>query len=189
MSSTNRLVPDEPGRQFPFYVPTLESTGRGLRIAVITMVCSAACSLIGMVMLVAEVKITSYGLLALGGIVCLTLGGLMLFQSPDPTTRVSPFLVLPTVLTLAAITLFLVYRVVRSRAIPVATGTQGLIGWIGEAATDLNPQGFVFIHGENWMARSATPIPGGAKVRVVRVEGLTLEVEPVEHDPQAPKGV
>ena len=102
-----------------------------------------------------------------------------LFESPDPNLRVSLWLILPTVLTLAVITLVLVQRVFRSRAYPVATGKQGLIGEIGEASTDINLEGLVFVHGENWKAMSDSPIEKGEKVRVTAVTGLCLEVRAV----------
>lgn len=134
--------------------------------------------LLGLGLLVAEVKVVSYGLLALGGAICLTLAGLMLFQSSDPMLRVSLSVILPTVITLAAITLLVLHRVVKSLGYPVTTGAQGLIGEVGEAATDLNLEGMIFVHGENWRARSRSPVNQGEKVRVTHVKGLSLEVEP-----------
>ncbi|MBI2103958.1 MAG: nodulation protein NfeD [Candidatus Omnitrophica bacterium] len=131
---------------------------------------------VGIGLLVAEVKVTSYGLLGAGGVIALTLGSLMLFESPDPHLRVSLHVILPTVATLAAIILFVVQRALRAQAVPVATGAQGLVGSIGEASTDLNPDGQVFVHGESWSASSPRPVRRGEKVRVVRVEGLHLHV-------------
>jgi membrane-bound serine protease (ClpP class) len=136
---------------------------------------------LGLVLLIAEVKVVSYGLLALGGTVCLVLGSMMLFESDNPSLRVSLKIILPTVLTLAAITLLVLYRAVRAMGSPVATGDEGMIGEIGEATTDLAPEGFVFVHGETWRARSTVPVAKGQKVRIVRVQGLSIEVEP--HNP------
>ncbi len=136
---------------------------------------------LGLVLLIAEVKVVSYGLLALGGTVCLVLGSMMLFESDNPSLRVSLGIILPTVITLAAITLLVLYRAVRAMSSPVATGDEGMIGEIGEATTDLAPEGFVFVHGETWRARSAVPVAKGQKVRIVRVQGLSIEVEP--HNP------
>jgi membrane-bound serine protease (ClpP class) len=134
--------------------------------------------ILGLVLLVAEVKVVSHGLLALGGAVCLTLGSLLLFQSPDPALRVSLSVILSMVITLVAITLIVLQRAVRSLSYPIVTGAEGLIGEIGEASTDLDLGGTVFVHGENWKASSSLPIKRGEKVRVVRVKGLSLEVEP-----------
>jgi len=143
---------------------------------------AVALLILGLALLAAEVKVVSHGLLALGGAICLTLGSVLLFQSPEPALRVSLSVILPMVLTLVCITLIVLNRAVRSLRYPVVTGAQGLIGEIGEAMTDLDPEGTVFVHGENWTARTATPIPRGEKVRVVRVKGLSLEVEP--HRPE-----
>ena len=134
---------------------------------------------VGIGLLVAEVQVASYGLLGVGGVIALTLGSLMLFESPDPHLRVSLQVILPTVATLAAIILFVVQRALRAQAAPVATGAQGLIGAVGEASTALNPDGQVFVHGELWNASSPQPIRRGEQVRVVRVDGLRLHVNPV----------
>ncbi len=132
---------------------------------------------LGLILLVAEVKVVSYGLLAIGGVISLTLGSLMLFESPDPNIRVSLQVILPTVITLAAIILFLVQRALRAQTQPVATGAQGLLGEIGVASTNLNLEGHVFVHGELWSANSSHPVKKGEKVRVMQVNGLHLLVE------------
>ena len=131
----------------------------------------------GLGLLIAEIKIASHGLLAIGGVVALTLGSLLLFESPDPTIRVSLHVILPTVATLAAIILFIVHRALSVQAQRVATGAQGLLGEIGVASTDVNAEGTVFVHGELWSASSSHSIQQGEKVRVIRVEGLALLVE------------
>lgn len=132
---------------------------------------------LGLLLLVAEVKAMSHGLLALGGVIALTLGSLMLVQSPEPALRISMTVILPTVLTLAALILFVVHRALLARAQPVATGLQAFIGEVGVASTDLNPEGKVFVHGELWHATGAVPIRQGERIRIVRVNGLHLTVE------------
>jgi membrane-bound serine protease (ClpP class) len=133
--------------------------------------------LLGLVLLVAEIKVASYGLLAVGGVISLTLGSLMLFESPDPNIRVSLHVVLPAVGTIAAIILFVVQRALSAQAKPVATGAPGLLGELGVASTDLTPDGTVFVHGELWNATAARPIQQGEKIRVIRVDGLHLLVD------------
>jgi membrane-bound serine protease (ClpP class) len=132
---------------------------------------------LGIGLLIAEIKIVSYGLLAIGGVIALTLGSLMLFESPEPHLQVSLNIILPAVATLAAIILFVVHRALQVQVHPVTTGAQGLLGETGVASTDLNPEGKVFVHGELWNASSVRPIRQGEKVRVIRVEGLQLLVE------------
>ncbi len=132
---------------------------------------------LGLGLLIAEINIASFGLLAIGGVISLTLGSLMLFESPNSNIQVSVNIVLPTVLTLAAIILFVVQRAIRAQTKPVTTGAQGLLGEIGVVSTALNPEGQVFVHGELWNASSRHPIPQGEKIRVIQVEGLHLLVE------------
>jgi membrane-bound serine protease (ClpP class) len=135
---------------------------------------------LGLGLLIAEIKVVSHGLLAVGGVISLTLGSLMLFESPDPNIQVSLQVILPSVAALAAIILFVVQRALSAQAAPVATGAAGLLGEIGVASTALNPDGKVFVHGELWNATSPRPIPQGQKIRILRVEGLQLFVEPHE---------
>jgi len=133
---------------------------------------------LGIGLLVAEIKIVSHGLLAIGGVICLTLGSLMLFESPDPSLRLSLNVIIPTVATLTGIVLFVVHRALSVQGQPAATGAEGLLGEIGVAASKITPEeGRVFVHGEAWNARSARPIPPNEKVRIIRVEGLQLFVE------------
>ena len=134
---------------------------------------------VGLGLLIAELYVVSFGLLAVGGVIALTLGSLMLFESPEPHLRLSLGVVLPAVLASAGIVLFVLQRAVRAQTQPVATGSQGLVGTIGTASTPLLPDGTVAIHGELWQASSSRPVEAGGKVRVVKVEGLRLSVEPV----------
>ncbi len=135
---------------------------------------------LGLALFIAELQVVSGGLLGFGAVVALTLGSLMLFESPDPALRVSLRVVVPTVGTLAAIALLLVQQALRAQAQPTTTGAEGLRGQVGEARTPLDPAGTVFVQGALWSARSARPVPRGGPVRVLRVEGITLVVEPME---------
>jgi membrane-bound serine protease (ClpP class) len=134
--------------------------------------------LVGLGLLVAELFVASFGLLGIGGVIALTLGSLLLVESPDPSLQIAPRVILPSVATLAGIILVVVQRAVRSQTRRVATGSQGLLGEIGSASTDLKPDGTVFVHGETWTATSPRPVKRGQRIRVVRVDGLRLVVEP-----------
>ena len=139
--------------------------------------------LLGLGLLVAEIKVVSHGLLALGGVIALILGSLLLYESPTPVIRVSLAVILAMVSTLSAIILFIVWRAVAIRSQPVVTGMAGMVGEIGEAATDLAPEGQVYAHGELWSATATAAVRKGGAVRVLRVEGLHLTVEPLKrHD-------
>lgn len=136
-----------------------------------------------MVLFLLEVKVASYGLLTIGGVVAFVLGSLMLFDAPIPDLRVSLGVVLPTAILVALVTLFLLTRVVRAHASRVMTGVEGIVGEEGEVLIALSPQGTVAVHGEYWDARSpAGEVPRGARVRVVSVDGRRLVVEPVGGD-------
>jgi membrane-bound serine protease (ClpP class) len=134
--------------------------------------------LLAVVFFIAEVKVTSYGLLTVAGLVSFVLGSMMLINSPLPSMRVSLSVILPAALVVAGVVIFLLTRVLRIHRTKPITGVEGLIGEVGEVAVAVAPEGKVFVHGEYWQARSATRIEVGAPVRVVRVEGRQLVVEP-----------
>ncbi len=128
---------------------------------------------------VAEAKFASHGVLTTGGIVLLTLGGLLLVDAPIPEMRVHLLTALAISIPLGLITAFLMTIAFRARRNKAVSGVQGMIGEIGIAQSPLVPEGKVFVHGEIWNAISSAPVPIGAKVVVRRVEGLQLEVSPV----------
>ena len=140
--------------------------------------------LLGILMFVLEVKVTSYGLLGIGGTVCVVLGSLMLFPGPVPELRLPLAVVLPASLTFAAFCAVAVRLAIRAQRAPVATGTEGLSGAVGSVTESLDPDGRIFVHGEIWNAVSTVgPVPKGTRVRVTAVEEMTLRVEPVEESP------
>src|SRR5215472_4765657 len=126
-----------------------------------------------------EAKYASHGVLTTGGIVLLTLGGLLLIDAPIPEMRVHLFTALAVSIPLGLITAFLMSIALRARRNKIVTGVQGLIGEIGTAQTALAPLGKVFVHGELWDAISDVPVASGSKVVVRDVQGLRLQVEPV----------
>jgi membrane-bound serine protease (ClpP class) len=133
----------------------------------------------GLGLLIAEVMLVSSGLLAVGGVIALTLGSLMLFESPEPTLQLSLTVVVPTIATITGILLVVFQRALTAQRQPVTTGPQGLLGEIGVTSTTLHPDGKVFVHGELWNATSSRPIRQGENVRVIQVRGMQLVVEPL----------
>jgi membrane-bound serine protease (ClpP class) len=131
-----------------------------------------------------EAKFVTHGVLTTGGIVLLTLGGLLLVDAPIPEMRVRFLTALGVSAPLGLITAFLMTIALKARRNKVVTGAQGLIGEVGVAQSDLTPLGKVFVHGEIWNAISATPVMAGAKVVVRTVKDLQLEVAPLT----APEG-
>jgi membrane-bound serine protease (ClpP class) len=125
---------------------------------------------------VAEVKVASYGLLTLGGLVAMILGAMMLVDSPLPELRVDPWRLAPFILAFAAFTIALVRLVIQAQRRRAQTGAEALMGQRGQAASDVSPEGWVIVQGERWRARAAEPIAAGEAVEVLSVEGLLLRV-------------
>jgi len=125
-----------------------------------------------------EAKFATHGVLGIGGIVTLTLGGLLLVDAPIPEMRVHLVTALAVSIPLGVITVFLMSIALKARANKVVTGVQGLVGEVGMAQTALAPQGKVFIHGEIWDATSSANLSPGQLVVVRKVEGLQLQVDP-----------
>ena len=128
----------------------------------------------------AEAKFATHGILTVGGIVLLTLGGLLLVDSPIPEMRVHLVTALAVSVPLGLITAFLMSIALKARRNKVVTGAQGLLGETGVVQSALSPSGKVFVHGELWDAIATTTLPAGQIVTVRSVDGLTLEVDPVE---------
>jgi membrane-bound serine protease (ClpP class) len=131
------------------------------------------------VLFAAEAKFVSHGVLTAGGIVLLTLGGLLLVDAPIPEMRVHLATALAVSVPLGIITAFLMSIALKARRNKVVTGEQGLVGETGVAQTALSPQGKVFVHGELWDAIAPSPVLIGQLVVVRRIDGLTLQVEPL----------
>jgi membrane-bound serine protease (ClpP class) len=131
----------------------------------------------------AEAKFATHGVLTAGGIVLLTLGGLLLVDSPIPEMRVHLLTALAVSIPFGLITAFLMTIALKARRNKVVTGAQGLLGESGVAQTALSPQGKVFVHGELWDAVASSALPIGQLVVVRRIDGLTLHVDPLAATP------
>jgi membrane-bound serine protease (ClpP class) len=134
--------------------------------------------LLGLMLLILEVKLPSYGSLAVGGVAALFFGSLMLIDSPLPELQIGLRLVVPVTVGLAAIILFMVGLAVKAQRLPAMTGPAGMLDEIGQALTPIGPGavGRVQTHGEIWSATSDQPVDAGESVRVTGVAGLTLTV-------------
>jgi membrane-bound serine protease (ClpP class) len=128
------------------------------------------------ILFIAEVKITSYGLLTLGGIVSLFLGSLILFASPYEFMRVSLPIVIAFVAATAVVAIGLATLVIRSQRRKTKTGEEGLIGAVGEVQTVAGDHIQVFVHGEIWDAVCDEKLEVGQKIKVVQMKGLKLTV-------------
>jgi membrane-bound serine protease (ClpP class) len=148
----------------------------------------AGVGLIGLALLLflAEIKVTSYGLLTVAGTLALVLGSLMLFDTPDLALRVSRPLIAGVAAAAATVAGFLTFLVVRTFRTPVATGAEGMLGGRGVARGPLAPSGKVFVRGELWNAVAEQAVAAGQAVEVVGQEGLTLRVRPLAGDSPTP---
>jgi len=133
--------------------------------------------LFAIVLFVLEIKITSYGILTLGGIVSIILGATMMIDAPIPEMKIAWRVILTVVGMIAATMTFLLVLVVTLHRKKPVTGAQGMLREIGTAQTRIDKEGQVFVRGEIWNATSSQPIEKGEKVKVLSVRGLTLQVE------------
>jgi membrane-bound serine protease (ClpP class) len=124
-----------------------------------------------------EIKVQSYGILSVGGVIAMVIGSIMLIDAPIPELRPSLKFIIPVAIGLSSIFIFLIVIAVRAHMRRVLTGREGLVGEIGEAQTDLKPEGRVFVHGELWKAEASEQITKGTKVKVLEVmNNLVLKV-------------
>lgn len=140
---------------------------------------------VALVLFVLEAKYPTHGVLGVGGVVAMVLGALFLINSPLTGMGVSLGAALGVAIPCAVIIIFLMRLVLRSRTWKQSTGKEELIGEVGEMTEAVETPGgvgMVFVHGELWRAaaRGSEEIPKGAHVRVKKIAGLTLEVEPVK---------
>ena len=136
--------------------------------------------LLAFALFIMEAKFASHGVLLIGGVVSMFLGAIFLIRSPLTPGGVSMGVALSVTLPVALLTVFLMRLVLKSRGWKTTTGKEEMLGAEGVVTTPLPAQGegMVRVHGELWRAAASSPVPEGALVRVTRVDGLKLFVEP-----------
>jgi membrane-bound serine protease (ClpP class) len=137
---------------------------------------------LGLVFFILEVKVVSYGMLAIGGVISLLIGSMLLYsRAPVPELKLSLLVVVPVVVAFAGIIIFLVTLAAKAFKNPVVTGEEGILGQEGEVRQAIEPpaRGKVFVFGEYWSAESTQRLDAGVRIKVVGREGMTLLVEPV----------
>jgi membrane-bound serine protease (ClpP class) len=133
--------------------------------------------LFGLVLLIAEIKVVSHGVLTIGGVVAMVLGSLMLYEAPETGFRISWLVILPTVGATAGLVVFAVSYGVRALYRRPTTGAPGMVGETGVVRVALAPEGQVLVEGELWRAEAQEGSIGvGERVRVTAVRDLTLTV-------------
>ena len=137
--------------------------------------------LFAIVLFVLEIKVTSFGILTIGGIVAMFLGSIMLFEeSPGFSFRVDWRVALTVTLCTAAFFIFAVGMAIRTRLTRATTGAEGMLDKVGIAVTPIYTQGTIKLGAEYWNARSDEKIKKGERVRVLEVNGLELKVEKIK---------
>ena len=134
---------------------------------------------IGVILLIAEVSLMSYGLLALSGAISIFLGSIMLIDSDDPAMQISKIVLYPTLGMTFLVSIGSIYLAKKTHQLVTTTGMEGLLGEIGVVKEILNLEGLVLIHGEMWKAESDTVILVGEKVSVEVVKGVKIKVRKV----------
>jgi membrane-bound serine protease (ClpP class) len=132
--------------------------------------------ILGVILLIAEVFVTSFGVLGISGIVSFVLGSLILFDSPGEALVVHRSIVFTAAATLGTVVLALGYLVVRSQRLKPALGKAGLVGETGQVIARIAPLGKIRVHGEIWNAESEEALEVGEKAVIYKVEGLRVSV-------------
>jgi len=132
------------------------------------------------ILFIAEIKVISHGILAVGGIVSLVIGSMMLFHAPDSSLRISWSVLIPAVSIMSLFFIVIIAIAAKAQFGLRHGGQEGMRGLEGVAITDIHEEGRAFIHGENWNASSDVPIARGSGIRVVDLENLKVKVEPIE---------
>lgn len=135
--------------------------------------------ILGIVFLILEATVTSFGMLAIGGIIAMLLGSVMLIKTDVEFLQISWSVILPVVALTAGVTFFMVGMGMKAMRRPAATGREELVGMVGIVKTALTPLGQVTVHGELWQAVSDLPLQPGDEAQVIGIEGLRLSVKPV----------
>ena len=130
---------------------------------------------LAVILFIAEVKITSYGLLSLGGIICLIVGSMMFFGE----LGVSLVMAVPFIIIIGGFFIFVAILAYRSQVTRPRGGSDSMIDETGVVNKTIDKEGLVFVHGEYWRAVSDTRIEVGEKIKVIGMEGLILKVKKV----------
>lgn len=133
--------------------------------------------LLALILFIAEIKIVSHGMLTVGGVIAMTFGSLLLFDTPEPYVKVSLSIILITVFLVTGFAVFVIKKAVAVHRMKPVSGKEGLVGEKGFADSDIMPEGKVIVRGEYWDAWSDNPISQGEKITVVSVGDMKLKVE------------
>lgn len=137
-----------------------------------------ALMVLGIVLMISEAFVPSFGALGLGGITAFILGSVMLIDTDLPGYGLPWMLIVPVAATSALFSFFVASMALRARARPVVTGAEEMVGATGVTLEDIDNEGWARVHSEQWRVRSTVPLPQGSAIRVRARHGLVLDVEP-----------
>ncbi len=135
--------------------------------------------LLAVVFFIVEIKVASHGLLSLAGVLCLLLGSIMLFRSPEQPMQLALSVFVPTVAVISLFFVTVASLAFKAQRSTPQTGWESMVGMIGETRADLDPEGKVFVNGELWNAIAEQKIDRGEKVEVLEVHNLKLKVKKI----------
>lgn len=138
--------------------------------------------LLGIILLILEIKITSYGALAIGGILSFIFGSMILIDSPIPELRISMKTIIPITIFMVLMVFILTRLAIKAHLFKISTGQEGLTGEIGKTVTNVFKEGKVFVHGEYWDAFSDEEIPENTQVEIIKVDGMKLKIQKIKED-------
>jgi membrane-bound serine protease (ClpP class) len=140
--------------------------------------------ILGIILMVAEFFVPSFGALGLGGIAAFVFGSLILIDTDIPGFERPTALITSISAVAGAGLLAIVWFAMRARRRPVVSGIEEMVGLPAVALSDFEEEGQVFVHGERWLAHTAVPVTEGQSLRITKIDGLSLEVEPHEEQTQ-----
>ena len=140
--------------------------------------------ILGIVLMFSEFLVPSFGALGMGGVAAFVFGSVILIDSDVPGFGVSIPLITSIALTGALTMLATIYFAMKFRSQPVVSGIEEMRGATAEALEDFDDEGAVWVHSERWRARTTSPVTRGQQLRVSKVDGLLLHVDPDENDKQ-----
>jgi membrane-bound serine protease (ClpP class) len=134
--------------------------------------------LLGVILMIGEFLMPSFGALGIGGVAAFVIGSIILIDTDMPGFGVSLPLITSIALVASLTLLGIIWFAMKSRVRPVVSGVEEMAHQMAEALEDFEVEGFVWTHGERWRARSSAPVRKGDQLRVTRIDGLLLYVEP-----------
>lgn len=136
--------------------------------------------MLGIVLMISEAFMPSFGALGLGGIIAFVIGSVMLIDTDVPGYGIPWALIVPVAVASGLFSFFVVSMAIKARARPVVTGAEEMIGATGEILDDMEHEGWAHLHGERWRVRSKVPLKRGSRVRVRARHDLILDVDPLQ---------